>query len=69
VSILKKGVRFASQDTNNPMLEEEIPLIVCNLTPKGIHRAALVGFCYMRQQRYSVNKVLEILGGKPKEQQ
>jgi hypothetical protein len=68
MNILKKGVRFLSQDTGNPMAEEEIPLVVHSLTPAGIRRAAIVGVCQLYRQGHSVNKVLEILGGKPKEQ-
>jgi hypothetical protein len=69
MSVLKKGVRFASQDTDFPMLEEEIPLLTVNLTPAGIRNAALVGCFYLRQQGYSINKVLEILDTKSKERQ
>jgi hypothetical protein len=67
VSILKKGVRFTSQDTNNPMTEDEIPFVVHSLTPTGMRRAAVVGVCDMCRQGFSINQALEILGDKPKE--
>jgi hypothetical protein len=67
MSVLKKGVRFVSQDTDLPMLEEEIPFLVLNLTPAGMRSAAIVGFHCLQRQGYSINKVLEILDEKPKE--
>jgi hypothetical protein len=65
MNILKRGVRFASQDTDFPILEEEIPLIVINLTPAGMRRLAILGLHYLRGMGYSINKALEILGDKP----
>jgi hypothetical protein len=49
------------------MIEEEIPFLVHSLTPAGLRRAAIVGFCYLYRQGHSVNSALEILGEKPKE--
>jgi hypothetical protein len=69
VSILKKGVRFLSQDTNNPLTWDELPFLVDNLTPAGMRRAAVFGVCGMCLKGYSVNEVLEILGDEPKENQ
>ncbi|MDR2186374.1 MAG: hypothetical protein LBO80_12025 [Treponema sp.] len=67
MSILKKGVRFTSQDTGYPIMEEEIPLIILNLTPIGLQRLAIVGLQYLRGMGYSINQALEILGDAPKE--
>lgn len=67
MSILKKGVRFTSQDTGEPMVRDEIPLLVNNLTSTGMRRAAICGLCLMYQQGYSINAALEILGDTPKE--
>jgi hypothetical protein len=67
MSVLKKGVRFVSQDTNLPMLDEEVPFIITSLTPTGLRRAAIVGFACMQARGYSINQALEILGDKPKE--
>jgi hypothetical protein len=69
VSVLKKGVRFTSQDTNSPMTEDEVPFVVHNLTPAGIRCAAAFGIWDMCRQGFSINQALEILGGKPKEKQ
>jgi hypothetical protein len=68
VNLLKRGVRFTSQDTNEPLLQEEVPLIVLNLTPAGRERAALAGIHYFQTMGYSLNQALEILGDTPKEQ-
>jgi hypothetical protein len=68
MTILKKGVRFISQDTGNPMLEDEVPFIIKNLTPKGMRCAAILGFVHLQRQGYTLNKALEILGETPKEQ-
>ena len=67
MSILKKGVRFTSQDTDYPMLEEEIPFIVLNLTPTSMQRLAIVGLQYLRGMGYSINQTLTFLGDTPKE--
>jgi hypothetical protein len=67
MGLLKKGVRFISQDTGAPMIEAELPFFVHSLTPVGLRRAAIVGLCHLYQQGCSVNSVLEILGEKPKE--
>jgi hypothetical protein len=69
MNILKRGVRFISQDTGEPMVEDELPLVVNNLTPAGMRRAAIVGVCQMCREGYSVNGLLELLGDKPKEKQ
>jgi hypothetical protein len=67
MGILKKGVRFISQDTGEPMAEEEIPFLIHNLTPTGLRCAAIVGLYHLHQQGYSINSALELLGEKPKE--
>jgi hypothetical protein len=69
MSILKKGVRFVSQDTGKPITREEIPFIVHSLAPAGLRGAAIVGICYLYQHGYSINKALEFLGEKPEEKQ
>ncbi|MDR2020500.1 MAG: hypothetical protein LBQ14_07025 [Treponema sp.] len=66
MSILKRGVRFMSQDTDYPIMEEEIPFIILNLTPTGMQRLAIVGLQYLRSLGYSINQALELLGDKPK---
>jgi hypothetical protein len=68
VSVLKRGVRFASQDTGEPMAEDEVPLVIENLTPAGMRRAAIVGFVHLQRHGYTLDKAQEILGDKPKEQ-
>jgi hypothetical protein len=68
VNLLKRGVHFVSQDTNEPLLQEEIPLVVMHLTPVGRERAALVGMHYFQTMGYSLNQALELLGDTPKEQ-
>ena len=67
MNILKKGVRFVSQDTGKPISKEELPLVLCNLTPTGMRRAAIYGLCLMYRQGYSINAALEILGDTPKD--
>ena len=62
MSILKKGIRFNSQDTGAAMTSGEIPFIVMNLTPSGMRKAAILGFEYMRSLGFSLNKALEIMG-------
>jgi hypothetical protein len=64
MSFLKKGVRFNSQDTGAAITDDEIPFIVTNLTPSGMKRAAVIGFHYMKSLGFSLNKALEIMGGK-----
>ena len=64
MSILKKGVRFNSQDTDTAMTDDEIPFIITNLTPTGMRKAACVGFHYMKSLGFSINKALEIMGNK-----
>ena len=64
MSLLKKGVRFNSQDTGAPITDAEIPFIIMNLTPSGMRKAAVVGFECMRHLGFSLNKALEIMGGK-----
>jgi hypothetical protein len=57
-----------SQDTDEPLLREEVPLVVWSLTPAGKERAALAGFHYFQAMGYSLNQALELLGDTPKEQ-
>jgi hypothetical protein len=66
VSILKKGIRFTSQDTGRPLLEEEIPFVITSLTNAGMRAAAEVGFYYLHKQGFSLDQALDILGN-PKE--
>jgi hypothetical protein len=67
MSIFKKGVRFISQDTNEPIQEEEIPFILSNLTSAGLLRAAMVGFAFMHAQGFSINRALEVMSTNEKE--
>jgi hypothetical protein len=67
MKLLKRGVRFVSQDTDLPLLKEEVPLIIMNLTPAGLERAAMAGFHFFQTMGYSINQVLELLGDMPKE--
>jgi hypothetical protein len=67
VRVLKKGVRFVSQDTGLPLLEEEIPFVITSLTPTGMRRAAELGFILIQRQGFSLNQALDILGDTPKE--
>ncbi|MDR0878959.1 MAG: hypothetical protein LBN21_13000 [Treponema sp.] len=67
MKILKKGIRFFSQDTGTPMLEAEIPSLILNLTRGGMYRAALVGLCAMHEKGLTISQVLNILDNKPKE--
>jgi hypothetical protein len=69
VTVLKKGVRFTSQDSGSPMSEDEVPYIIENLTPTGTRRAAIVGLVYLQRRGYTLNKTLELLGDKPEEKQ
>ena len=62
MSLLKKGVRFNSQDTGATLTDDEIPFIIMNLTPSGMKKAAIIGFQYMRFLGFSLNKALEIMG-------
>jgi hypothetical protein len=56
-----------SQDTGEPLLQEEVPLVVMHLTPAGRERAALAGMNYFQAMGYSLNQALELLGDTPKE--
>jgi hypothetical protein len=67
MSLLKKGVRFISQDTNTPMTLNEIPFIFQELTPKAIQNAALFGLTWMMRQGMTLNQALDLLDDKPKE--
>jgi len=64
MSLLKKGVRFNSQDSGAAMTDDEIPFIIMNLTQSGLKKAACVGFFYMKSLGFSLNKALEIMGSK-----
>jgi hypothetical protein len=64
MSILKKGVRFNSQDTGAAITGDEIPFIVMNLTPSGMKKAAFIGFQYMKALGFSIDKALEVMGSK-----
>jgi hypothetical protein len=61
MSIFKKGVHFFSQDTDEPMREEEIPFILSNLTPGGLFKAAMVGFAFMQANGFSLNHAIKIM--------
>ena len=63
MSILKRGVRFTSQETDKPMLKEEVPLVVMNLTTRGLRLAAAAGFGLLQSWGYSINQAIELLGG------
>jgi hypothetical protein len=67
--LLKRGVHFVSQETDKPMLQEEIPLVVMNLTPHGLQLAASAAFRLLQSWGYSINQAFELLGETPKENQ
>jgi hypothetical protein len=67
MNILKKGVRFVSQDTNTPISQKEIPFILEKLTPMGLRRAALVSLILMKNLGMTLNQALDILDDKPEE--
>jgi hypothetical protein len=66
MNLLKRGVRFTSQETDTPMLREEVPLVIMNLTPRGLRLAAAAGFGLLQARGYSINRALELLGDTPK---
>ncbi|MDR2144609.1 MAG: hypothetical protein LBP29_09595 [Treponema sp.] len=47
------------------MLKEEVPLIITNLTPAGLERAAVAGFHFLQTMGYSLDEALEVLGDTP----
>ena len=63
MNIIKRGVRFMSQETDKPMIVEEVPFIVNNLTPQGLRLAAIASFSLLQSWGYSLNQAIELLGG------